>query len=228
MKHQRALCNAAVTKHSNYTIIKIFKKNPTTFFSLFHLSNLHLTATSEPTTNMSLLPLLPRSQSDWAQHCSLTHLIPVLRLLWLTPKPKNRDTTGSQASETPEVFFLFGWFFSKWKDTLKSRHHWSEGKESLKDTDDGGEEGTPEQSSGLCLLQVLHGQITEGLRANLYITAESTTAASCCLPCAGITAAVHLLCSVILTVVTEGSLLSRLATVAGPSLLCGAQAWGGH
>lgn len=179
---------------------------------------------------MSLLPLLPRSQSDWAQHCSLTHLIPVLRLLWLTPKPKNRDTTGSQASETPEVFFffLFGWFFSKWKDTLKSRHHWSEGKESLKDTDDGGEEGTPEQSSGLCLLQVLHGQITEGLRANLYITVESTTAASCCLPCAGITAAVHLLCSVILTVVTEGSLLSRLATVAGPSLLCGAQAWGGH
>lgn len=57
---------------------------------------------------MSLLPLLPHSQSDWAQHCSLTHLIPVLRLLWLTPKPKNRDTTGSQASETPEVFFLFG------------------------------------------------------------------------------------------------------------------------
>lgn len=56
---------------------------------------------------MSLLPPLPRSQSDWAQHCSLTHLIPVLRLLWLTPKPKNRDTTGSQASETPEVFFLF-------------------------------------------------------------------------------------------------------------------------
>lgn len=106
MKHQRALCNAAVTKHSNYTIIKK-KKKPTTFFSLFHLSNLHLTATSEPTTNMSLLPPLPRSQSDWAQHCSLTHLIPVLRLLWLTPKPKNRDTTGSQASETPEVFFLF-------------------------------------------------------------------------------------------------------------------------
>lgn len=56
---------------------------------------------------MSLLPPLPRSQSDWAQHCSLTHLIPVLRLLWLTPKPKNRDTTGSQALETPEVFFLF-------------------------------------------------------------------------------------------------------------------------
>lgn len=56
---------------------------------------------------MSLLPPLPRSQSDWAQHCSLTHLIPVLRLLWLTPKPKNRDTTGSQTSETPEVFFLF-------------------------------------------------------------------------------------------------------------------------
>lgn len=174
---------------------------------------------------MSLLPLLPRSQSDWAQHCSLTHLIPVLRLLWLTPKPKNRPQRRQRFSF---CLVLFGWFFSKWKDTLKSRHHWSEGKESLKDTDDGGEEGTPEQSSGLCLLQVLHGQITEGLRANLYITAESTTAASCCLPCAGITAAVHLLCSVILTVVTEGSLLSQLATVAGPSLLCGAQAWGGH
>lgn len=182
---------------------------------------------------MSLLPPLPRSQSDWAQHCSLTHLIPVLRLLWLTPKPKNRDTTGSQASEMPEVFFLFcfvwlGFFFQNGKILWNPGITGARERNRSKDKDDGGEEGTPEQSSGLFLLQVLHGQITEGLRANLYITAESTTAASCCLPCAGITAAVHLLCSVILTVVTEGSLLSRLATVAGPSLLCGAQAWGGH
>lgn len=184
---------------------------------------------------MSLLPLLPRSQSDWAQHCSLTHLMSQSSLISdcfdSLQNPKTGIPPGLRPQRRQRFSFclvLFGWFFSKWKDTLKSRHHWSEGKESLKDTDDGGEEGTPEQSSGLCLLQVLHGQITEGLRANLYITAESTTAASCCLPCAGITAAVHLLCSVILTVVTEGSLLSRLATVAGPSLLCGAQAWGGH
>lgn len=58
------------------------------------------------------------------------------------------------------------------------------------------------------------------LRAN-FITAESTTTASCCLPCAGITAAQPLLCSVILTVVTEGTPLSLLDTLWGPSLLWG-------
>lgn len=194
---------------------------------------------------MSLLPPLPRSQSDRAQHCSLTHLIPVLRLLWLTPKPKNRDTTGSQASETPEVFFLFCFvwlvFFQNGKILWNPGITGVRERNRSKDKDDGGEEGTPEQLdwsnfkvlafsfyrcyTGKLLLRWAERQC---LRANLYITAESTTAASCCLPCAGITAAVHLLCSVILTVVTEGTLLSRLATVAGPSLLCGTQAWGGH
>lgn len=56
------------------------------------------------------------------------------------------------------------------------------------------------------------GEATVCLRAS-FITAESTTTASCCLPCAGITAALPLLCSVILAVVTEGTPLSQLDTL---------------
>lgn len=51
------------------------------------------------------------------------------------------------------------------------------------------------------------------LKRASFINAESTTTASCCLPHTGITAALPLLYSVILTVVTEGSSLSRLDTL---------------
>lgn len=64
------------------------------------------------------------------------------------------------------------------------------------------------------------GKVTTCLRAN-FITAESTTTASCCLPCAGITAALSPLCSVILTEVTTIVPACRHCRIhADPGFLC--------
>lgn len=72
------------------------------------------------------------------------------------------------------------------------------------------------------------GKVTVRPRVN-FITAESTTTASCCLPYAGITAALPPLCSIILTVVTEGTPLFPLDTLWGPlepgPHSCGIKAW---